>query len=83
MTENASKVHAAIKSVWNDKDDEAYRQDQSHYRGVGRWSDDAAWKGIGQSSLDKVRFLWRLLDRPKKSLHDMVTLEWGPGCQAK
>lgn len=75
----AANVHATIKGVWNDKNDEAYRQDVSHYRGVGRWADDNLWQGIGQSSLAKIRFLWRLLDRSPKSLADLVALEWGPG----
>lgn len=75
----SNTIHDTIKSVWNDKEDETYRRDQSHYRGVGRWEDDTAWQGIGQSSLTKIRFLWRLLDRPKNSFRDLVTLEWGPG----
>lgn len=73
------RVHAAIKSVWNDKNDETYRQDQSHYRGVGRWADDDAWRDIGRSSLQKVKFLWRLLNRPAASLSRLTALEWGPG----
>ncbi|WP_105385830.1 class I SAM-dependent methyltransferase [Neorhizobium alkalisoli] len=74
-----STVYEAIRSVWNDKDDEAYRQDQSHYRGVGRWADDVLWQGIGQSSLEKVRFLFRLAGRSPTTLQDLVALEWGPG----
>ncbi|MDW9551607.1 MULTISPECIES: methyltransferase domain-containing protein [Sinorhizobium] len=79
MGDDASQVHAAIKSIWNDKDDEKYRQDVCHYRGIGRWADDTLWRGIGQSSLEKIQFLWRLLDRSKDSLRDLVVLEWGPG----
>ncbi len=76
---NENKVHAAIKSVWNDTADEIYRQDQSHYRGVGRWADDSAWQDIGRSSLQKIKFLWRLIGRPVASLSNLTALEWGPG----
>lgn len=73
------KLQATIKSVWNDAENEVYRQDQSHYRGVGRWADDGAWQDIGRSSMQKIKFLWRLLNRPHASLVNQVALEWGPG----
>lgn len=73
------KLHTTIKTVWNDAGDETYRQDQSHYRGVGRWADDEAWQDIGRSSMQKIKFLWRLLNRPSASLTNQVALEWGPG----
>ncbi|CAN7623552.1 hypothetical protein LJR010_004428 [Ensifer adhaerens] len=73
------KLHTAIKAVWNNAEDETYRQDQSHYRGVGRWADDEAWQDIGRSSMQKIKFLWRLLNRPNASLANQVVLEWGPG----
>ncbi len=79
MTGETRDIHAAITAVWNNKDDEEYRKDQSHYRGFGRWADDAAWKEIGQSSLQKVQFLWRLANRSKDTLKDLSVMEWGPG----
>ncbi|MBM3095517.1 methyltransferase domain-containing protein [Ensifer sp. T173] len=68
-----------IKAVWNDKDDEAYRQDQSHWRGVGRWANDAAWQSIGALTLDRFKFLWRILERAPSAMRDLSVLEWGQG----
>jgi SAM-dependent methyltransferase len=48
----------------------------SHWRGQGRWADDAAWRSIGQAHLATVRTMMRAaqcttpIDR---------MLEWGPG----
>lgn len=74
-----NEIHSVISSVWNEGEDEKYRQDQSHYRGVGRWADDEAWKAIGKSSLDKMRALWRLLNRNPSYISGLTVLEWGPG----
>lgn len=79
VSESSEAVHAALQSVWNDRADEDYRQDQSHYRGVGRWKDDAAWQRIGNTTLQRVRRVWRLLDRPPHDLANLNVLEWGPG----
>ena len=72
-------LNTAITEVWENHPDELYRQDQSHYRGVGRWADDEQWLGIGQSTLKKVRDLWHVLGRSPERLADKVILEWGPG----
>ncbi|MCD7061408.1 methyltransferase domain-containing protein [Pelagibacterium xiamenense] len=71
------EMSSAITSVWNDYDDEEYRKDQSHYRGVGRWADDKAWQEIGQASRRRIEIIRRILDRSE--LHDINVLEWGPG----
>lgn len=79
MADEKTTVQKEIVAVWNDSDDEKRRRDDSHYRGVGRWADDEKWKDIGRSSLLKMQMLWRMLNRPKLSLSDLVALEWGPG----
>jgi len=71
---DAQKVAA---EVWDSHGDEAYRQDQSHWRGVGRWANDAAWQSIGKGTLINFQTLARYLDRPFPTAPSM--LEWGPG----
>ncbi|KJF70185.1 class I SAM-dependent methyltransferase [Agrobacterium arsenijevicii] len=73
-----SEQHAAAQDVWERYEDEEWRQDQSHWRGVGRWKDDKRWQAIGKHTLSKLRATWRLLDRPHFP-EPFVALEWGPG----
>lgn len=69
----------ATSNVWEKHPNELYRQDQSHYRGVGRWANDEDWLNIGRSTLRKIQELWGFLGRPADGLKDQVILEWGPG----
>ncbi|MCC5835351.1 MAG: class I SAM-dependent methyltransferase [Opitutales bacterium] len=76
-----SKVETgAAKLVWNDHEDKGYIQDQSHWRGVGRWKDDKKWQSIGQRSAARFDMMHRFLgvswpmSTPQKNF-----LEWGPG----
>jgi hypothetical protein len=71
-------VHEEISAVWDLHDDEDYRQDQSHWRGVGRWSDET-WESIGTETWRRVNDLYRTAGRtyPEDALP--VVLEWGPG----
>nr|WP_250811707.1 methyltransferase domain-containing protein [Neorhizobium tomejilense] len=73
-----SDVHAVIEEVWDRHEDEAWRADQSHWRGVGRWVDDKRWQAIGKSTLANFRAAWRNLGLPPFP-EPMVALEWGPG----
>ena len=73
-----SKELEVARDVWESYEDEAWRQDQSHWRGVGRWKDDAKWQAIGNATVSKLRTVWRLLDRPPFP-DPFVALEWGPG----
>ncbi len=66
-----------VRGVWQNHSDEAYRRDQSHWRGEGRWADDEAWQNIGRTSLDRLRAFYRYLDRPFPE--SPTVLEWGPG----
>lgn len=71
---------AILRSVWDAHPNEASRRDNSHWRGIGRWSDDEAWRSIGASSLTAVARTLRFLERdealPPRALR---ILEWGPG----
>lgn len=78
QTASPSAIHAAIKSVWNDKTDELFRQDQSHWRGVGRWADDQAWLDIGRQTRSSLEDAYRLLNCPP-AFEGATILEWGPG----
>jgi hypothetical protein len=72
-----TSVQSAIRDVWEHYEDEAWRKDQSHHRGQGRWADDARWRGIGEGTLAKLRFLATAngRDMPLRP----TVLEWGPG----
>lgn len=75
MTEN---VHEEIAAVWERHDDEAYRQDQSHWRGVRRWGDEN-WLRYGRTTLTRVKDLYHTARRVPPVERSLVTLEWGPG----
>ena len=68
-----------ITSIWNNFSDEERRRDLSHWRGCGRWQDDARWLKIGQNTLKDVEKVWRFVSRRKAELKDLAVLEWGPG----
>jgi hypothetical protein len=70
-------VHEAITGVWERHENEEWRQEQSHYRGVGRWSDDTAWTNIGRGTIKRLHYLARFLNRDFPDAP--VVLEWGPG----
>lgn len=76
--EHDDTAHKAIKAVWNDYESEEYRQDQSHYRGIGRWADDEAWQNIGKSTLQNFHMLWQLEGRSLGDFKNLTVLEWGP-----
>lgn len=65
--------------VWDSHGKEEYRQDQSHWRGVGRWVDDKKWKSIGNYTLRKIKEAFKLVDKDFDSDAPYVVLEWGPG----
>lgn len=73
-----AKIHEVIKGVWEHYEDEAWRRDQSHWRGVGRWQDDDRWQAIGKATLARLRAVWKALDRHPFP-EPLVALEWGPG----
>lgn len=67
-----------IKAVWADHEDEQYRRDMSHWRGAGRWQDEARWLRLGERVRGSVETAYRLAgaqDMP----NDLRILEWGPG----
>ncbi len=72
-------AHSEAKSVWESYDDEEYRRDQSHWRGYGRWHDDAAWQRIGLSTQKFVSELVSLNGGKLIEDNSIVFLEWGPG----
>ena len=75
--DGAPSVHDEITTVWESHEDEHYRQDQSHWRGVGRW-DDQTWTELGQGMVQHVEDLYRTAGRPWPAERP-VLLEWGPG----
>lgn len=73
-----STVQAEISAVWEHHDDEDYRRDQSHWRGVGRW-DEQNWENIGVATMRRVEDLYFTAKRKWTEQHPPVMLEWGPG----
>lgn len=67
--------HEDLTAVWESHPNEPYRRDMSHWRGHGRWADEA-WAAIGISTRDQVLGTARMLGRkaPRGPM-----LEWGPG----
>jgi hypothetical protein len=75
---SAPTVHDEITTVWESHDDEQYRQDQSHWRGVGRW-DEEKWSALGQTLVHRMEELHHAAHRDWDSAEPPVLLEWGPG----
>ena len=71
-------VNREITAVWEQHDDEAYRQDQSHWRGVGRWDADQ-WSKIGDETWRRIGDAYRSAGRTFPTDPPPVALEWGPG----
>lgn len=71
-------VQSEIRAVWEDHEDEDYRRDQSHWRGVGRWNDEQ-WSNIGRATLTRVDDLHHSARRSFPPEPRPVMLEWGPG----
>jgi Methyltransferase domain len=71
-------VHQEITTVWESHDDEQYRQDQSHWRGVGRWTEEK-WAEVGQSTVRRLEELHHAARRKWSSAEPPVLMEWGPG----
>ena len=71
---------AVAKQVWEAARDEANRQDQSHWRGIGRWANDKKWLNVGRSTRKKINFLARAIGAgPEYWAEPRAALEWGPG----
>lgn len=76
----AEADYRLVRDVWNNLNDEEYRQDQSHWRGVGRWTDDAAWQGIGTNTRQRIDEIRKFTGRPPIAAEEALSvLEWGPG----
>jgi methyltransferase family protein len=75
---SAEAVHHEITEVWESHDDEQYRQDQSHWRGVGRWNEEK-WTEWGQGTAQRMEELHHAAHRNWSSAAPPVVLEWGPG----
>lgn len=70
-------IEEQAQDFWSNKTGK--QQDFAHWRGVGRWEKDHAWRAIGERHvlmlLDSLRKFG--LDRPSKETSRM--LEWGTG----
>src|SRR4051812_9474702 len=61
---------------WTASERRPWIRDMSHWRGQGRWSDDAAWRSIGEQHVAVVR---RMMRGAGVSTPVRRMLEWGPG----
>jgi hypothetical protein len=64
------------ETFWAASRTEVQLRDFSHWRGVGRWTNDAKWFEIGESSRAMLRTLRALSGRTEPI---NVMMEWGPG----
>lgn len=71
-------VGELIREVWEEHPDEAYRRDQSHWRGEGRWEADR-WEAIGRGTRQHLEAAFRMRSRTASWPEAPVVLEWGPG----
>lgn len=83
-SENGAEAFAAAtsaaKKIWDSSENETYRKDNSHYRGVGRWADEVRWKSIGQNALRAMnRHIGSTTSDPYYWTQERDMLEWGPG----
>jgi SAM-dependent methyltransferase len=70
------KRMAEAKRYWSLSDRSINHQDQSHWRGKGRWIEEN-WKRIGEDHYGVFR---ELCDITGRRIEDVATvLEWGPG----
>jgi predicted O-methyltransferase YrrM len=65
------------QTLWASSVDQPLLQDMSHWRGVGRWVDEQAWRSLGEHNLRIYRRLCALADTQPITQGSM--LEWGPG----
>lgn len=73
-----AELNREAAAVWDEHEDEEYRRDQSHWRGVGRWSDEQ-WQLIGDETWRRVARLYQAAGRAFPEQTPPVVLEWGPG----
>jgi hypothetical protein len=71
-----NQLQSDAQQYWAASKTETIKQDLSHWRGVGRWAEDKAWKQIGEDHQALYQSLLRLTNRTN-SVQSMI--EWGPG----
>ncbi len=75
--ESEKQISAAAGEFWNDSATSKRVRLCSHWRGVGRWSDESAWLAMGKEHFDLYLRLCLLAGRERRLIDRMV--EWGPG----
>jgi hypothetical protein len=71
-----SQTATGAGDYWTASERRPWIRDMSHWRGQGRWKDDAAWLSIGQQHVAMVR---RMMRAAGTSTPVRRMLEWGPG----
>lgn len=61
---------------WGESRAHTQRQELSHWRGVGRWSDELQWLAVGQEHRALIEAFCGAQGRP---IAGATLLEWGPG----
>ena len=74
--ESPQLLAAAAGRYWSGSAERPWTRDMSHWRGQGRWSDDALWSSIGHEHVEMFDAFRRQVGhvRPVRRM-----LEWGPG----
>ena len=75
-TDSPSRIMQDAEEYWENSETEDQLRDLSHWAGHGRWSDEQAWRKIGDHHFDMAGQLRALATNgpPPGTL-----LEWGPG----
>jgi hypothetical protein len=73
---SADELATEAGAYWGQSATHPWIADMSHWRGKGRWADDAAWTSIGREHLKMLDRLCAMTGR-KAPIRSM--LEWGPG----
>jgi len=74
--ENAKKIYKDVYNYWSASESSDRKKDLSHWRGKGRWDEDA-WLEIGEKNFSFFNMLCKISNTPTDSIKRM--LEWGPG----
>jgi hypothetical protein len=74
--ESDDKISRDAGAYWSKSDSSQTIRSLSHWRGEGRWDDDASWLAIGADNVGRFK---ELLGRERGEQKLSRVMEWGPG----
>lgn len=79
MSASLSRQTKVGKSVWDDYGTDPRLAEMSHWRGYGRYKDEAVWLRIGEGSVRRINTILRTEKIKDFWAKPRVVLEWGSG----